>query len=58
MDEMVDMKRAGDADSDIPADGSGMPEYPYGLCIHLDGEDLKKLGITDLPAPGDRKSVV
>lgn len=53
--KLVDMKRskpdeeAGEYAMPAGADGS---QYPYGLCISLEGEDLRKLGISKMPAVG------
>jgi hypothetical protein len=35
-----------------PAIESTAPDYPYGLCIHMDKDELDKLGITKLPEIG------
>jgi hypothetical protein len=34
------------------------PKYPWGLCIELNEDSLKKLGITSLPAVGATMSIV
>ena len=51
---LTDMKRdAADMESEddaMPADDEG--QYPYGLNICLDKDELDKLGITKLPAIG------
>jgi hypothetical protein len=40
-----------------PSAGDG-PRYPYGLCLQLDTDTLKKLGITDLPKVGSTFTLV
>ena len=52
---MVDMKRsAADMKSKETAMAAGPDgeQYPYGLCINLDKDELDKLGITTLPPIG------
>lgn len=36
-----------------PVEASGGDEYPYGLCLRIDKEELVKLGFTGLPKIGD-----
>ena len=55
MAQMVDMKRsAADMRSEATAMAAGPDgeQYPYGLCINLDKDELDKLGITTLPPIG------
>lgn len=42
---------------DNPCMPSSGPDYPYGLCLNLDDEHLKKLGIKSLPDVGDTMTV-
>lgn len=34
------------------------PDYPYGLCIHMDGDEMEKLGIKTMPKVGDEISMM
>lgn len=56
MPKLVSMKRAKDdarGDKTMPAPVEAIaPDYPYGLCLHLEDEELKKLGIDKLPDVG------
>lgn len=52
MTALVDMKLT-PADQKEEVAAPAPPPYPYGLCLRLDGDELDKLGIKDLPAVGD-----
>jgi len=54
--KMVSMKRSasdkrGDKMEHAPPEAIE-PDYPYGLCIHLDKDELDKLGLGKLPEVG------
>lgn len=54
--KMVSMKRSpsdkrGDKMETAPCEAIE-PDYPWGLCVHMDKDELDKLGITDLPKIG------
>lgn len=52
-DSMVSMKMS---KADVKAEQAPMeatlPEYPWGLCLHLDSDQMEKLGM-DMPKVGD-----
>lgn len=56
-DGMISLKRDDDDDRDdyekmatAPMQAT-LPDYPWGMCIHLDPETVAKLGFDTLPAP-------
>lgn len=51
---MVDMKYTAKEKKDEATEMMGKPQdYPWGLAIRLEQEELDKLGIKDLPSVGD-----
>lgn len=50
--KLVDMKREEEKEPEEVAMSGSMSPYPYGLCIHLDKDEMDKLGITELPSVG------
>lgn len=57
---MVNMKMSADERKEYlgEATASEGPTYPYGLCINLDDDALKKLGLTEMPAVGTEVMVM
>lgn len=60
--KMISMKRSAadkkaDAMEQAPIEARG-PDYPYGLCIHMDGDELEKIGIKELPKIGEEWVIV
>lgn len=55
---MISMKMSDEEKKEYgsPSLVSGQSDYPYGLCLTLDDEQLESLGINDLPEAG--KSMV
>ena len=60
--KMVSMKRTKEdkrADKLEHAPMEAMePDYPYGLCIHMDGDEMEKLDIEAMPKVGDEMILV
>lgn len=54
--KLVSMKRsAADKRKDMGSPCSVesiAPDYPWGLCVNMDGDELDKLGLKDLPEVG------
>ena len=51
---MVSMKSSGPKEMPSTVGPSSEEEYPYGLCIRLEDEQLDALGITELPKVGSK----
>jgi hypothetical protein len=56
--KMVSMKRTADDKRGDEMAGPSIeataPDYPYGLCLRMDKDELDKLGIKDLPKVGTK----
>lgn len=54
--KLVSMKRTAEDKRQDMGEPCGIeataPDYPWGLCIHLDADELDKLGMKQLPAIG------
>lgn len=50
--KMIDMKRNYEEQKAVPA-VSPLEGYPGGLCMYLCEGDIKKLGIEEMPEPGE-----
>ena len=54
--KLISMKRTPEDKREDAGEAAPMeamaPDYPWGLCIHLDKDELDKLGMKDLPKIG------
>lgn len=54
---MIDMKQKPEREEAPGEIEAEQPQYPYGLSLSLEKEQLEKLGITELPKVGDKMMV-
>ncbi len=54
---MIDMKQKPEREEAPGAIEAEQPQYPYGLSLSLEKEQLEKLGITELPKVGAKMMV-
>jgi hypothetical protein len=52
--KLVSMKEVKDESQDTILSDAKMPEYPYGLRINIDADEMEKLGLTELPEIGKK----
>ena len=53
---LVDLKRSKADKAEEAQEATGGPagdDYPYGLCLNIDNDELAKLGVSQLPNVGD-----
>ena len=59
--KLVSMKRSAKDKRKDMGEPSGIeavaPDYPWGLCLNLQADELEKLGIKDLPKVGEEMTV-
>jgi hypothetical protein len=54
---MINMKSKPETE-EMPGQIEGdEPQYPYGLCLHLEKDQLEALGITALPTVGSKMTI-
>lgn len=58
MAKLVNMKGAGDRALEVSATESPEDEYPWGLRIHLEDEQLERLGMDMMPDPGTKRMMM
>jgi len=57
---LVDMRKPPSKGGDLMPEAMNgeTSDYPYGLCIHLEEEQINSLGISEMPEPGESYKVL